>query len=481
MRTKTVSAAMPLPDWHDNRFRWARGRDVDARTLIQILRRRATLRRRDRWSRRELEAHQAAALRDLRDYAVARSPFLAALHRGLERRPLHELPVVTKAMLMESFDAFVTDRAVTRARVEAHLAASPGAPFLERYRVAATSGTTGLRGLFLADPDEWSWVLASYARANDWAGIAAGLTHRAKIAVVSSRTPWHQSALVAASLESRVVSTLRLDSTEPLDRIVAALNEFQPESLVGYASMMRELAEEQLARRLVIAPKAVMSASEVLTDESAARIERAFGSRPFNVYAATEPAGVASHCERHAMHLYEDLVITEVVDERNQPVPVGAFGAKVLVTVLFSRTQPLIRYEMSDSVALSDVTCSCGRPFALLAAVQGRQEDTLRMPDGRGGTVDVRPNVFHSVLESVDARAWQVVHGQSGIRVLLAQAGPSVDDAKLTAAVREALVAARAQPPRIAVERVGEIPKTAMGKTKLIAAEPPRNNVQTMR
>lgn len=103
------------------------------------------------------------------------------------------------------------------------------------------------------------------------------------------------------------------------------------------------------------------------------------------------------------------------------------------------------------------------------------------MPDGRGGTVDVRPNVFHSVLESVDARAWQVVHGQSGIRVLLAQAGPSVDDAKLTAAVREALVAARAQPPRIAVERVGEIPKTAMGKTKLIAAEPPRNNVQTMR
>ena len=268
---------------------------MDARTLVQILRRRATLKRRDRWSRRELEAHQAASLRDLRDYAAARSPFYASHHRGLELRPLHELPVVTKAMMMESFDSFVTDRAASRSGVEAHLQSNPGTSFLGRYRVAATSGTTGLRGLFLAGPDEWSWVLASYARANDWAGIAAGLTHRAKIAVVSSRTPWHQSALVAASLESRVVSTMRLDSTEPLDRIVTALNEFQPESLVGYASMMRELAEEQLARRLTIAPKAVMSASEVLTDDSAAQTERAFGSRPLNGYAATAPAGVASH------------------------------------------------------------------------------------------------------------------------------------------------------------------------------------------
>ena len=38
------------------------------------------------------------------------------------------------------------------------------------------------------------------------------------------------------------------------------------------------------------------------------------------------------------MSAYEDLVITEVVDEEHRPVPLGTFGAKVLVTVLFSRT-----------------------------------------------------------------------------------------------------------------------------------------------
>ena len=448
---------------------------MDAATMLRLLRRRATLRRRDRWPRRALEVHQAGALRDLRALAVARSPLYAKLHRGRELRPLHELPILTKTMLMEGFDELVTDRSLTRSAAEEHLSKDTPELLLNRYRVAATSGTTGLRGVFLYDEDEWGWVLASYARANDWARIPIRITRRTRIAIVSSRTPWHQSALVAASLESRLVATLRLDATEPLDRIVAALNAFQPDSLVGYASMMRALADEQLEGRLAIAPSAVMSASEVLTPEGAARVERAFGSRPFDVYAATETAGVASHCELHAMHLYEDLVITEVVDDRNQPVPVGELGAKVLVTVLFARTQPLIRYELSDSVAISMASCPCGRPFAILAGVQGRREDTLRLDrigtDHGSGEVDVRPNVFHRVLEPLDVRAWQVAYGPRGIRVLLAGAAREVDDARVVIALRAAMAEANAVAPPIWIERVGEIPKLASGKTPLIMVE----------
>lgn len=450
---------------------------MEARTLLRLLRRRATLRRRDRWSRRELEAHQATALRDLRELAIARSPFYARLHHGLSSRPLHELPVVTKAMLMEHFDEVVTDRDVRRADVEAYLQERRQAPdadarFLDRYRVASTSGSTGLRGVFLSNEDEWSWVLASYARANDWAGIKAGLTHRARIAVVSSRTPWHQSALVGRSLESRLVSTLRLDSTDATASLASALDDFGPESLVGYASMMRLLAQMQLAGRLHIAPKAVMSASEVLTEETRLLIEDAWGEPPFDVYAATETAGIASHCERHQLHLYEDLVITEVVDERNRPVPAGEYGAKVLVTVLFSQTQPLIRYEMTDSAALSSGSCSCGRPFALLEGVQGRIEETLRLPGIDGGEVDVRPLVIHAAMEGIDAMAWQVVSSRArGLRVLLVRAHAAQDDGLVAAELRAALEHAGARAPSIVVERVDELSRTALGKAPLIRVE----------
>jgi phenylacetate-coenzyme A ligase PaaK-like adenylate-forming protein len=234
---------------------------MDVRTLATVLARRRILRGHDRWSRRELEVYQAGALRDLRDFAVARSPFYARLHRGLERRALHELPIVTKNDVMQSFDDVVTDRTLRLADVRGYLDSlspdGPYAPMGDRFFVSSTSGSTGLRGIFVQNRDEWLWVLASYARANDWAGLRAGFTHRMKLAVVSSRTPLHQSAIVGATLHSRFVPTLRIDATEPLDEINAKLNKFQPESLVGYASMMRLLAEEQRARPRAVGPKAV--------------------------------------------------------------------------------------------------------------------------------------------------------------------------------------------------------------------------------
>jgi len=275
---------------------------------------------------------------------------------------------------MENFDELVTDPSVRLTDVEAHLATLRGNErFRGRYWVASTSGSTGHRGVFLWDFAEWTTVLASYNRSFDWAGSRAGLTHRTKMAVVSSTTPWHQSARVGASVQSPWVPTLRLDSGDPVESIVERLNSWQPEVLVAYASMIRLLAEEQLAGRLHIYPEFVFSASEVLTDRARRQAEAAWGKKPFDVYAATETAGIASECDLHrGMHLFEDLVITEIVDEYNRPVAPGVYGEKVLLTVLFSRTLPLIRYEMSDSVRpAASPYCPCGRLLPLSTGCRG--------------------------------------------------------------------------------------------------------------
>jgi phenylacetate-CoA ligase len=66
----------------------------------------------------------------------------------------------------------------------------------------------------------------------------------------------------------------------------------------------------------------LFSASEVLTDASRRLAIAAWGRGPFNVHCATETSGIAAECGQHAgMHLFEDLVITEVVDAENRPVP----------------------------------------------------------------------------------------------------------------------------------------------------------------
>ena len=286
---------------------------MNVATIAGLLRERAQLRAHDGWTRAEVLAYQVRRLADLRAHATAQSPFYRDLHRGLAGAPLSALPVVTKATLMERFDDLVTDRDVRLADVERYVSTAAATDrFRDRYRVAATGGTTGRRGIFLADPHEWTRVLASYGRAYEWAGVAAGLTNRIRMAVVSSTNPTHQSSIVGATVASRLIPTLRLDAIQPIEEVVAALNEFRPDSLVGYASILRILAEEQSAGRLHLAPRAVMSASEVLTADTRERIRRAFGVPATNVYAATETAGIASECRLGHLHRYEDLVIAEI-------------------------------------------------------------------------------------------------------------------------------------------------------------------------
>jgi phenylacetate-CoA ligase len=439
--------------------------------IAGVLRQRSALRKHERWSRAMLDSHRAAGLAKLRRLATEQSPFYRRFHAGCDSRPLADLPVLSKAQLMESFDELVTDRRVRLADLREFLERIEGYRlFQDRYWVARTSGSTGAPGVFLWNRPEWTSVVASYARAQEWAGINASLMRRTRIGVVSSRIPWHQSALVGMSVDSVFVPVRRFDATAPLGQIVDGLNEWQPENLVCYASMARILAEEQLAGRLRLAPRAVMCSSEVLSPESRGRIRSAFGVEPFNVYAATEPAGVAAECELHRLHLFEDLVITEVVDDRNRPVPPGQVGAKVLVTVLFSRTQPLIRYEMSDTICLTETRCACGREFGLVDRIEGRTEDVLVLPAAGGTTASIHPNVFHRVLEPLPVNQWQVEQTAAGLVLRIVPGEGPIHPQIIVAALTTALAEAGAIPVPIHVELVDFVEKTPLGKTPLIKA-----------
>jgi phenylacetate-CoA ligase len=446
---------------------------MDLRLASRVLFLRAALRRRDHWDAVRIAAHQERALQDLRRATYAGSEFYRRHHAGLHEAPFDQLPPVTKADLMGHFDEAVTGPGLVLADLEDHLrqltasGGDPGIPWRGRWWAAATAGTSGLRGTFIWSRSEWATVLASYARASDWAGIKAGISKPLKMALVSSLVPTHQSAVVGASLRSGVVRTLRLDVTAPMDETVAGLNRFQPSVLVGYASALLPLAMEQLAGHLRIAPRSVMSASEVLSPQAAQELEAAWGSAPFDVYAATETAGIASPCVYRSRHVYEDLLIVESVDAEGVSVPRGTTGAKILVTVLFSRTLPLIRYEMSDSVKLGGRGCPCGRSFTVMEDIEGRIEDVLDLP-GRAGTVRVHPIVFHHVLDQAATAGWQVLQEVHGLRVLLAGLRPGNTTGGIRAAVADALTAAGVVGTPVDVTVVDRLERTPLGKAPFV-------------
>ena len=144
-------------------------------TVGRVLWKRRAMEQSCRWTRERLLAYQRASLEALRRFAYERSPFYARFHRGLQSAPLERLPVLTKAVLMENFHDLVTDRAVRLADAEAFLASGrEDALFRDRYVVLATSGSTGFRGVFLFDPEEWIDVLALITRPMKWARYSGG-------------------------------------------------------------------------------------------------------------------------------------------------------------------------------------------------------------------------------------------------------------------------------------------------------------------
>ncbi len=328
---------------------------------------------------------------------------------------------------------------------------------------------------FLFDEEEWVSILASFARAQEWSGVRINLTRRQKMATVASISPWHMSSQVSATVKSWWRPSLRIPVSQPLSKTIEELNQWQPEVLVSYASMAGILAEEQLAHRLRIQPKVVYAASEVLTSQTKKLVKEAWGSEPFNQYVATETASIAAeHQSCRRMHFFEDLVITEIVDEQYRPVPLGEYGDKILVTTLFSHTQPLIRYELNDSIRVSPEPHNCGLPFAVLESIQGRVEDSLTLPAVSGGQVLIRPLVINRIMDIVPVSGWRVIQqADNGLVVLLTGARDGMTDDGLVDQISKSLAQEGAQVPYIRVQHVTEIPKTVSGKAPLIKAHHP--------
>ena len=436
-------------------------------TVIRVLRELKRLRNHCNWSNSQITDNQNKSLEILRKYAYQHSRFYQEFHKGLENAPLQELPTLTKSIMMDHFDEFVTDRSLHLEEIKRHLAAESTGRFHGKYEVVATSGSTGNPGIFLFDKSEWATIVASFARAREWAGLKVNLARRSKMAVVSSINELNLSAKVGKAVNTPFIPTLRLDATDRMENIVDKLNAWNPEAVVAYASMAYFLAIEQREGRLDIHPRFIFTASEVLTSDMLKTIEDVWGRVVFNEYVSTETATIAAEDEgHHGMHVFEDLLIVENVDEKNKPVKAGAYGSKILVSVLFSRTQPLIRYEISDNVRFADEEIPCSLPFTRIVEVEGRQEDVLSLPGIVTAEIKVHPNVFHDLMLTVPSKGWQVVQEKDGLLVLLIE--PREDLEEIKKRISDVLENQGVKVPKIEIRSVLAIPKDRSGKSPLV-------------
>lgn len=132
-------------------------------------------------------------------------------------------------------------------------------------------------------------------------------------------------------------------------------------------------------------------------------IARAFGAKILSFYSSKEAHLMAYQCPvSDCLHINEEIVLVELLDDENRPVPQGTAG-RVVVTNLFNWAQPLIRYVQGD-LAVEGEPCPCGRSLRVLSRIAGRVTDIFRFPDGRAVAFALPENT----KRELNIKTWQV-------------------------------------------------------------------------
>ncbi|MGH9009087.1 MAG: phenylacetate--CoA ligase family protein [Acidimicrobiia bacterium] len=427
------------------------------------------LRRLD-WSATQIGLHRKAALRRLVRSAIEQSSWHRHRLGGIDvdrvdESSLGDLPVMTKDDLMANFDEIVTDRRLGLDVCNAHLETLTDDAYLfGRYHVIASGGSTGRRGVFVYDWDEWTTMYLGIQRyelrrqAEEERSRPGPIT----MATVAAGRASHASKalLQTFATQDRVVGGVPI--TLPIDVIVAGLNKRNPDILFAYPSALLPLADRARAGELRIRPRRILVGAEPLLPEIRAAAEDTWNVPVINVYGSSEGGAMGIACgDGPGLHLAEDLCIIEAVDADGRPVAPGERSAKIYLTNLYNHTLPLIRYEVTDEVTPLSGSCPCGSAHRLIADPQGRLDDVFHY-----GPLVVHPLVFRSPLGLCrDIIEYQVRQTTRGADITVRCLGPTELEA-LAGEIRGKLMTAGLDDPEVTIRVLDQLPRQDTGKLK---------------
>jgi phenylacetate-CoA ligase len=242
------------------------------------------------------------------------------------------------------------------------------------------------------------------------------------------------------------------------------LKEMRPKALICHPSYALPMAHANQGSGALKIEK-LFSYAELLTPKARALLESSFGAKVYDMYGSMETSWLAWQCEKGSMHLHSDHVIAEIVDEQGVPVKKGEYG-DIVVTPLWQRAMPLIRYSLGDRTAFGE-KCACGRGLQTLKPIEGRDDDFIVLPSGRpisGRFVGV---FIRDIPGAVLFQARQESEGQ--LRILLVTEDGKIDG-KDRKKLADDLNAFFPEKLDIKVELVDSIPRGKGGKLQSVVS-----------
>jgi phenylacetate-CoA ligase len=330
-------------------------------------------------------------------YAWERSPFYRRKWQAAGFHPeqlktledIRRIPILTKDDLRKEQEE--------NPPFGAYLCADP----TSLVRVHGTSGTTGRPTVFAIDGGDWQRIAHAHARIMWGFGVRPGDT--VFIGSIFSLYIGSWGALVGAERLGATAFPFGAGVPGQTERAVEWIALLKPTVFYGTPSYALYLAE--VAQRMGYDPRRDFRFRILFfsgepgagVPETKRRIEETYGGICVDTGSMAEmtPWMTNAECQhRTGMHLWNDIVYTEIVDPKTrEPVPPGGEGVPVY-THLERTSQPMIRYWSGDLTRWTDEPCPCGRTYPRLPrGIYGRVDDMFIV---RG--VNVYPAAVENVL-----------------------------------------------------------------------------------
>lgn len=332
-----------------------------------------------------------------------------------------------------------------------------------RHMPRHTGGSTSIPVHYNLDLDQWAFMEAFHL----WGWQQAGYELGDAVGVIAGGSLVPKRATLKSKARSFAQRRLFLYGVA-MDRAMARvyherLLRYEAEFLYGYPSVLYLFAKHLRDQGLRLPQlRAVVTTAEMLLPQYREGIEEWLGCPVFNDYGSNDGGTESYECRLHQGLHYNDL---QSILETDDGGTSGTQGA-LLITNLWNRSTPFIRYENGDLAQLSKVPCACGSAFPLIESVQGRTTDIITFSSGQSLSGPALTLIFGNML--IDG--WQIVQvGPMAIEVRLCGDGDPVAryGDEITRILRHHLEEA----VKLTIKRVDKLSLTDGGKLKPVWIE----------
>lgn len=250
--------------------------------------------------------------------------------------------------------------------------------------VNKTSGSSGDPFIFAKDKYCHSLTWASIIYRFGWHGIDFNSSYQARFYGIPLDFIGNKKERLKDFFSRRYRFPIFDLSDAVLEKFLKKFYQKKFDHINGYTSSIVLFAKFLQQKNIVlkeICPslKVCFVTSEMLFEDDKILMERQFGIPIINEYGASELDLIAFENKNGEWQVNSETLFLEILDENNQPVENGKEG-KIVITSLYNKAHPFIRYEIGD-IGILDEKSTSKKP--ILKKLIGRTNDVATLPSGK--------------------------------------------------------------------------------------------------